>query len=287
MERNAGRETDVEPGRLSGPGGATDPGARSKTGDLTVGQVAALVGISVRALHHWDEIGLVTPSARTVAGYRLYGSDDLTRIHTVLIYREIGMPLARIAQILDDPDADAGAHLTRQRSLLADRISRLTRMLRAVDTMLEKETMGENTSAQERADLLGTYWAQEAEARWGDTEEWVQAAERKAAMTPADWDRVRSETDVFEAALVAAKRDGVEPGSERANALAERHRASIDQWFDTTYSKHVIVGCGYVADRRFTEYYDKLEPGLATWLKAIIDANAAAHGVDPATVRWE
>ena len=81
-------------------------------------------------------------------------------------------------------------------------------------------------------------------------------------------------------------REGVEPGDERANALAERHRASIDQWFDTTYSKQVLIARGYVADPRFTAHYDRLEVGLAAWLKGIIDANAAAHGVDPVAAVW-
>ena len=82
-------------------------------------------------------------------------------------------------------------------------------------------------------------------------------------------------------------REGVQPGGERANALAERHRASIAYWFDTSYSKQVIIARGYVADPRFTAYYDAVEPGLAAWLKEVIDANAAAHGVDPATAVWE
>ena len=88
---------------------------REDSGELTVGQVAGLVGVSVRTLHHWDEIGLVVPSARSWAGYRLYGPDDVARIHRVLVYRETGMTLAEVARVLDDPGADAEAHLVRQR----------------------------------------------------------------------------------------------------------------------------------------------------------------------------
>ena len=71
-----------------------------------------------------------------------------------------------------------------------------------------------------------------------------------------------------------------------ANALAEEHRAGLT-WFDVTPAKHVILARGYVADPRFAAHYDGYEPGLAAWLKEIIDANAAAHGVDPATARWQ
>ena len=264
---------------------------REDSGELTVGQVAGLVGVSVRTLHHWDEIGLVVPSARSWAGYRLYEPDDVARIHRVLVYRETGMPLAEVARILDDPDVDATAHLARQRELLQHRIAHLTRMLRAVDTMMEKNGMGENLTPQQQAEILGAEWdpawQEEAEERWGDSDEWAQAAARKAAMTRQDWARVAEETEALETDLANAMREGVVPGSERANALAERHRASIDRWFDTTYAKQVLIARGYVANSRFTAYYDKRESGLAAWIKEIIDANAAAHGVDPANAVWQ
>ena len=269
----------------------TAPRRSEDSGELTVGQVAGLVGVSVRTLHHWDEIGLVVPSARSWAGYRLYEPDDVARIHRVLVYRETGMPLAEVARILDDPDVDATAHLARQRDLLQARIAHLTRMLRAVDTMMEKNSMGENLTPQQQAEILGAEWdpawQKEAEERWGDSDEWAQAAARKAAMTRQDWARVAEETEALETDLANAMREGVVPGSERANALAERHRDSIDRWFDTTYAKQVLIARGYVANSRFTAYYDKRESGLAAWIKEIIDANAAAHGVDPANAVWQ
>lgn len=269
----------------------TAPRRSEDSGELTVGQVAGLVGVSVRTLHHWDEIGLVVPSARSWAGYRLYEPDDVARIHRVLVYRETGMPLAEVARVLDDPDVDATAHLARQRDLLQARIAHLTRMLRAVDTMMERNSMGENLTPQQQAEILGAEWdpawQEEAEERWGDSDEWAQAAARKAAMTRQDWARVAEETEALEIDLANAMREGVVPGSERANALAERHRASIDRWFDTTYAKQVLIARGYVANSRFTAYYDKRESGLAAWIKEIIDANAAAHGVDPANAVWQ
>ena len=271
--------TDTAQGRAEGPG------------EMTVGRVAGLVGVSVRTLHHWDEIGLVVPSARSWAGYRLYSAEDVARIHRVLVYRETGMPLAEVARVLDDPHVDAVAHLARQRELLRARIAHLTRMLRAVDTMMERNSMGQNLTPQQQAEILGAEWdpawQEEAEERWGGTEEWAQSSARKAAMTRWDWACVAKETGALEADLAAAMREGVAPGSERANALAERHRASIDQWFDATYAKQVLIARGYVADPRFTAYYDRIEDGLAAWLKEIVDANAAAHGVDLATAVWE
>ncbi|WP_366180669.1 TipAS antibiotic-recognition domain-containing protein [Actinomyces timonensis] len=148
-----------------------------------------------------------------------------------------------------------------------------------------------STTPEQRAEILGTdwdpAWEEEAQQRWGDTDEWVQSEKRRASMNASDWTQVKEDSDQLVADLAAAMRQGVQPGSERANALAEQHRASIAYWFDTSHSKQVLIARGYVTDPRFTAYYDAVEPGLAAWIKEVIDANAATHGVDPATAAWE
>src|SRR3954464_14032056 len=91
---------------------------------MNVGEVAALAGVTVRTLHHYDRIGLLSPSVRTAAGYRRYTPSDLDRLHQVLVYRELGFPLEEIATLLDDPGADPAEHLRRQHRLLRDRLGR-------------------------------------------------------------------------------------------------------------------------------------------------------------------
>ncbi|MEU4835755.1 MerR family transcriptional regulator [Streptosporangium sp. NPDC023615] len=258
---------------------------------LTVGRTAALVGVSVRTLHHWDEIGLVCPSERTWAGYRVYSGDDVTRIHSVLVYRELGLPLAEIGRILDDPDADARHHLRRQRSQLAERISRLQTMVGAVDRMLEASRPGIRLTPEEQVEIFGADWrpalAEEAEERWGDSAQWAQYARRAAAMTARDWQEVMAATEALNADLAAARRAGVAPGSDEANALAERHRASIAGYFDCTHAMQACLGRTYADDPGYAGTYDALEPGLAVWLRDVIFANARVHGVDPESATWE
>ncbi len=280
------RDAQVMTTDESGPA-ARAPGAQ----EMTVGAVAALLGVSVRTLHHWDELGLACPSARSWSGYRLYNADDIARLHQVLIYRETGMPLARIKDLLVEADLTSTiAHLARQRELLTERISRLERMVRAIDTMMEKETMGAPLTAQEWTEIWGTDWdpayAQEAEQRWGDTEDWAEAARRQARMSKVDWMRAYEETESLETALADAFTKGVEPGSPRANTLAERHRADLNRWFEVSVSKQVLIARGYVADERFARHYNRRAPGLAAWLKEVVDASARAQGVDPSTARW-
>lgn len=72
----------------------------------TVKQVAKLSGVSVRTLHHYDEIGLLKPESVGANGYRYYGQDELLRLQQILFHRELGFPLAEIARVLDAPDFD-------------------------------------------------------------------------------------------------------------------------------------------------------------------------------------
>jgi DNA-binding transcriptional MerR regulator len=261
---------------------------------LTVGRVADLVGISVRTLHHWDQIGLVVPGERTWSDYRLYSSQDVARIHRVLVYPELGLSLMEIGRILDDPQVDPREHLIRQRHLIAERIHRLERTARAVDEMIERTTMNDTDitlSPEEQVRIFGKdwdpAWRDEARERWGDTPQGAESMRRTRDFTPEDWQRVKDETDSVNTALAEAQAAGVQPGSPEANALAERHRASIAQHYDCTHSMQVLLGRLYTQDERFTATYDAVAPGLAAWLSTVIDENARAHGVDPATATWE
>src|SRR5215470_15345685 len=94
----------------------------------TVGAVAKLAGITVRTLHLYDEIGLLSPSDRSATGYRRYDNADLERLQQIMFYRELGFPLEEIAEIIDDPAADPASHLRRQHELVSERIGRLRKM---------------------------------------------------------------------------------------------------------------------------------------------------------------
>ncbi|WP_343238360.1 MerR family transcriptional regulator [Streptomyces sp. SID13031] len=261
------------------------------TEDLTVGRTAELVGVSVRTLHHWDAIGLVRPSGRSWSGYRLYSGDEFARIHQVLVYRELGFPLAAIGKLLDDPEVNARRHLRRQRSELVDRIAHLQTMVSSVDRMLEATTSGIQLTPAEQVEIFGTDWrpelVDEAEDRWSDTPQWAQYSERAAALTPEDWKEVAATTKALESDLADAVRAGVAPGSPEANALAERHRTLLSTYFDCTHSMHACIGRGFVEDPRYAEYYEPMAVGLTTWFRDTIYANAQAHGIDPASATWQ
>ena len=122
---------------------------------LTVGRVAELAGVTVRTLHHYDEISLVQPSARTAAGYRAYSAGDVERLREVLAYRRLGFGLREIADLVDDPAADAVARLRRLRGLLLEQRDRAAAMVSAIDAELEARAMGIRTTPEEQLRMFG------------------------------------------------------------------------------------------------------------------------------------
>ena len=246
----------------------------------TVGAVAALTGVSVRTLHHYDHIGLVVPSVRTSAGRRGYTDADIERLHLVLVYRSVGMSLEGIRAVLDDAGADVVAHLRRQHQLLLEQADRLQHTIKAVEELMNAHRSGIQLTADEQVEIFGTTafgeeYAAEAEERWGETDAWKQSQQRVSRFSKEDWVTIKAEGDALLEALAQAKRDDVQPGSTEANALAARHRASIERLYDCGDDMHRSLVEMYLADERFTRYYDDVEPGLAQFVHDIVVASYA------------
>jgi len=246
----------------------------------TVGQVADLAGVTVRTLHHYDEIGLLAPTDRTSGGYRSYGVTDLQRLRRIMFYRELGFPLDEIATILADPRADAAEHLRRQHRLLSERIERLRAMAAAIEKELEAKQMGISLTPEEQFEVFGTdkvggEWADEAEQRWGNTEAYKQSQQRASKYTKQDWVKLKAEADEGLRAFADALRAGTAPDSPAAMDLAEAHREYISRWFyDCDHDTHRGLAQMYVADPRFTKLYEDIAPGLAQYVHDAIVANA-------------
>lgn len=244
--------------------------------ELTVGQVAERYGITVRTLHHYDEVGLVRPSARSAAGYRLYDDADLARLATVVAYRRLGLPLDRIDRLLDD-EGSVLFHLQQQREVVADRIEKLQQLAAALDRAIEikEETMTDSELRDLLGDAFDESWTTEAEEHWGDTDAWTESRRRAASYARADWEQAKAEADATTTALAEALRRGEPATSQAAMDAAEAHRAQIDRWYySLDHDFHRQLGDMYVTDPRFTATYDDLEPGLAQYVRDSIHANA-------------
>ncbi|MFD7904848.1 MerR family transcriptional regulator [Kitasatospora sp. NPDC059747] len=248
----------------------------------SVGAVARIAKVTVRTLHHYDEIGLLSPAGRTRAGYRRYVDADLDRLQQILFYRELGFPLEEIAAILDDDSVSPSEHLRRQHSLLTDRIKHLQELATAVEHAMEARRMGVQLTPEEKFEIFGEdykeEWEQEAEQRWGDTEAWAESQRRTGAYGKADWERIQAEMTALNGRLAAAVAAGEPADGTLAMDLAEEHRQHICQnFYDCTFTIHRGLAGLYVGDPRWTDSYEKIAPGLAQWLHDAILANAARH----------
>lgn len=247
----------------------------------SVGAVARMSGITVRTLHHYEELGLLQPR-RTRGGYRSYSAADLERLRHVLFYRELGMPLDEIGTLLDDPQRRPVDHLSSHRQRLQRRIDRLTEMLAAVDKELEADTMGTELTPEEKLEIFGAEydpsWEGEAEERWGHTAAWQQSAQRTKRISKEQWRAIKADGDAYLVKIAAAKRRGVDPASAEAMQLAEEHRAGVEVFYDCSHQMQRGLADMYLADERFSKTYDDVEPGLAQWIHDAINANADRHG---------
>lgn len=245
-------------------------------GMRTVGEVTELTGVTVRTLHHYDEIGLLRPSGRTDAGYRLYSYADLARLQEILGWRAFGFGLGDIAAMLDDPAHDRLGTLRRQRELVEREAERLGALGRALDDAIEAEEKGQTMSEQVMFEGFDpTEYEDEARERWGDTEAYRESARRTAAYGETEWREIRAEWDAIVAELAAVMAAGEPADSERACAAAERHRQHISRWFyDCPPAMHRGLGALSAEDSRFAANYDRVAPGLATYVRGAFAANA-------------
>ncbi|HEV2636726.1 MAG TPA: MerR family transcriptional regulator [Actinocrinis sp.] len=250
--------------------------------DYSVGQVSRIAKVTVRTLHHYDQIVLLSPSGRTAAGYRRYDDADLDRLQQILFYRELGFSLEEIASILDDRDGTPSEHLLRQHGLVLERIDRLQAMAAAIERTLEARKMGVNLTPEEKFEVFGEgypVYEQEAQERWGETEEWKLSQQRAAKYTKDDWLRIKAEADALDARIGAGVAAGTATDSEQAMDLAEAHRQHITHYFyDCSYKMHRNLAEMYIADERFTAYYEQIVPGGAAWFREAILANADRAG---------
>ncbi|MCM3094348.1 MULTISPECIES: MerR family transcriptional regulator [unclassified Cytobacillus] len=229
---------------------------------MKVKEVAELVGISVRTLHHYDEIGLLTPDETTEAGYRVYSDENLETLQQILFFKELGFPLKKIKEIIDSPSFDREEALIMQHKMLLEKKRRLEKMIGTIEKTIQHSKGEIQMSKQEKFegfDFSHNPYEQEARERWGDKA--VDEANEKAKnMTAFDQERFN---DIYRS--LASIRH-LSPDSKEA-------QEGIKEWYQFlnklgNYSLDAFKGLGqmYVDDERFTKNIDKFGEGLAQFM---------------------
>ncbi|MEJ8305417.1 MerR family transcriptional regulator [Saccharibacillus sacchari] len=235
---------------------------------LKVKEVSKIAGISIRALHHYDEIGLLKPGAVTEAGYRMYADRDLERLRHILFFRELGFALKEIGRMLDSPAFDRLEALELQRRMLEDKMAHTRRMIANIDRSIQ-HAKGEmdmtNEQRFEGLDFANDPYEQEARDRWGDAaiDESKRKLEKRTATSELHGE-LRQEWDAKMSALAGMRHE--DPASPPA-------QEAIGDWYVFlgnfgTYSYEAFAGLGemYVQDERFKQNIDKYGEGLAAFM---------------------
>ncbi|MET7980159.1 MerR family transcriptional regulator [Streptomyces mirabilis] len=252
----------------------------------SVGQVSAFAGVTVRTLHHYDKAGLLSPSDRSHAGYRLYGEADLVRLQQILFYRELGFSLDEIAAIFKDPQVNLLERLRARQRQLSEEIARLQRLAEVAERAIEVQKTGVSLTPQERFEVFGEItfdlsYATEAELKWAHSEGQREAMVRATAHTKEDWRQLMGEAAAWRGELLAAFDEGEPSDGERAMDLAEEHRLHISRWFASCPpDMHRRIADDFVADPRAFALVvppSQQRPGLAAYTCKAVHANAARH----------
>ena len=216
----------------------------------TVHEVSQLTGVSVRALHHYDAIGLLKPAAVTEAGYRLYDDACLRRLQTILLFRELEFPLKQIRQMLDSPDFDAAAALSQQIGLLEQRRQELDRLITHARALQEKGGNALDFQAFDHSKM--EQYKEEARKKWGKTAAWQEFEKKDAGAFDAAGAQIM---ELFARLGQQKQLPPDDPAVQETVAALQNHISSNFY----TCTPEILAGLGqmYVSDDRFRENIDR------------------------------
>jgi DNA-binding transcriptional MerR regulator len=234
---------------------------------MNVKQVSQLVGVSIRTLHHYDEIGLLTPDQLTEAGYRQYSEHNLQTLQHILFFKELGFSLKEIRSILQNPEFNTFEALQLQRRSLLAKQAQLETMIATIDRTIAHVKGEINMSSEEK--FSGLQWdinpyEQEARQKWGD-QAINESKQRVNKLSHGQKAEVQQQWDDIYHGLAA--RIGTPVDSEETQALTKRWFKLLNSNFGN-YSYDAFIGLGqmYVQDERFTANMDQYGEGLAQYM---------------------
>lgn len=232
--------------------------------DMKVKEVAELVGASIRTLHHYDQIGLLTPKEITDSGYRLYSEENLETLQQILFFKELGFSLKEIKKIINSPSFNRQEALILQRKMLIEKRNKVDQMIETIDKTI-KHLAGEiqmtNEERFEGINLGFNQFEEEARRRWGNQS--IDEINTKLKEKSRDEQNDLSDRwDTIFNKLVSLRNQSPE---------SQKVQSTIKEWYDflnknfSKYSLDAFYGLGqlYINDERFTKNIDQYGEGLA------------------------
>ncbi len=242
-----------------------------------VKEVADMVGISVRTLHHYDQIGILKPETTTHTGYRLYTDTDLERLQQILFFKELDFSLKKIKEILDHPHFDRRQTLLIHKELLMKKKNRLEKIIQSVDRTIDAMEGGIKMDQKEMFDDFDLTeiekhkekYAQEAKQKYSHTDAYKESQKRTSKYTKDDWQSISDKGDkIFK--RFANLMDKTPEDNEVQSAIHEWRAYITEYFYPCTLEIFRGLGDTYVHDKRFTKNIDKHKEGLAVFMSKAI-----------------
>lgn len=247
----------------------------------TVKQLAKIAGVSVRALHYYDEIGLLKPSFIKENGYRCYEEKELLKLQQILFFRELDFPLEKIKDIMKSTDYDALSALSDQQKLLEIKKQRIEKLLRTIRKTIVSLKGGEHMVTDDTFSAFTdpTYqkYKDEVEKKWGDTKAYKQSRERFGKLSKADLERIKAESEDIAQMIAGLMTKGFAFDNNDVQEQINRFYRHLHHFYDPSYELFKGLGQIYVDDARFTQYYEKRAKGLAVFMRDAMVFYADEH----------
>lgn len=245
--------------------------------EYTVQKLGKLAGITTRTLRYYDEINILKPARINSSGYRIYGEAEVDRLQQILFYREFGLGLDNIKEIINDSEFDGTSALLEHRMKLLDKKKQLDLLIANIDKTIEFQKGEVKMTNKEKFKGFKEKMVSDNEKKYGKEirnkygEEAINKSNEKIkAMSENEHDEVTKLANEIIETLAIAFETG-DPSGEIAQKAAGLHKKWLCHYWGT-YSKEAHAGLGqmYVDDERFTAYYDKENPGTAEFLRDAI-----------------
>ena len=234
---------------------------------MKISEAAALAGVSVRTLHHYDQIGLLVPSETTDAGYRMYSEENLEMLQQILFFKELGFPLKQIQEILTSPSYNRYEALLLQKNMLMEKRDRAERMIHLIDKTIQHMKGAITMTDEERFEGIrfnDDRYEKEARERFGD-EAVAETNQRLEKRSDREHLELSGEWEAMFQKLAGLRTQ--DPESREVQTAIKEWYTFLNQNFGT-YSPEAFHGLGqlYIQDERFTQNIDQYGEGLAQFM---------------------
>lgn len=245
--------------------------------EYTVHKLASLAGVSTRTLRYYDEIGILKPARINSSGYRIYGEKEVDRLQQILFYRELGVSLDNIKDIVTDPFFDGAKALREHRKKLLEKREQLDLLIANVEKSISLSEGRITMSNIEKFEGFKKKMIEDNEKKYGQeirqkygNDTVNQSNAKLQNMTEEQYNEVTKLNEQLQETLAEAFKTG-DPAGELAQKAADLHKQWLTYYWHQ-YSKEAHAGLAqmYVDDERFTAYYDKEKPGTARFLRDAI-----------------